>query len=92
MNSLVPCGNLLIGSSPRHILNSRQDKNLYSQINLTLQWYIEKLQQKNTIHHIHDKQIKDTQIHIHTIFTLQQEGLSISLENIWSVNFSYKST
>jgi hypothetical protein len=73
---------LLIGSFPRHLLNSRQDQHLYSQINLALQWYIERLQQKTTTQHIHDKQIKDTQMHMHTIFTLKQEELNTSLENI----------
>ena len=43
---------------------------------------IEKLQHKNTTQHIYDKQITDTQIHIHTIFTLQQEELNISQKNI----------
>jgi len=56
-------------------------KNLYSQINHTLQWYRE-VTYKNTTQHIHDKSITDTQILIHTIFTLQQEELSISQENI----------
>jgi hypothetical protein len=43
------------------IVPSRQDKNVYSQINHKLQWH----RQKNTTQHIHDKQITDIQIHIH---------------------------
>ena len=38
-------------------------KNLYSQINHTLQWYRE-VTYKNTTQHIHDKEITDTQRHI----------------------------
>ena len=37
---------------------------------------------------VHDKQIADAQIHIHTIFTIQQEELDISLDNIRSVDLS----
>ncbi|CAB9544686.1 hypothetical protein BROOK1789C_1879, partial [Bathymodiolus brooksi thiotrophic gill symbiont] len=44
---------ILIGFTSRYVIKTKT-KNLYSQINHTLQWYRE-VTYKNTTQHIHDK-------------------------------------
>ena len=60
--------------------------------NVYIQWNREVTTEKYSIIQTWQANNRYTNTYMYTIFILQQEELCISLENIWSVDFSFKST